>query len=50
VAEVLSENGGGRARLTRERVIQAAVSVADSGGLGSLTTCSPDTSSASVST
>ena len=37
MAEVVSENGGGRARLTRERVIQAALSVADSGGLGSLT-------------
>ena len=37
VAEVVSENGGGRPRLTRERVIQAALSVADSGGLGSLT-------------
>src|SRR5689334_24816130 len=37
VAEAVSESGGGRARLTRERVIQAALSVADSGGLGSLT-------------
>ena len=36
VGEV-SENGRGRVRLTRERVIQAALSVADSGGLGSLT-------------
>ena len=37
MAEVVSENGRGRARLTRERVIQGALSVADSGGLGSLT-------------
>ena len=37
MAEAVSESGGGRARLTRERVIQAALSVADSGGLGSLT-------------
>ena len=37
MAEVASVNGGGRPRLTRERVIQAALSVADSGGLGSLT-------------
>ena len=37
VAETVSENGGGRPRLTRERVIQASLSVADSGGLGSLT-------------
>ena len=37
VAEAVSESGGGRARLTRERVIQAALSVADSDGLGSLT-------------
>ena len=37
MAEVVGENGGGRPRLTRERVIQAALSVADSGGLGSLT-------------
>ena len=37
VAEAVSENGSRRARLTRERVIQAALAVADSGGLGSLT-------------
>jgi AcrR family transcriptional regulator len=37
VSEAVSENGGRRPRLTRERVIQAALSVADSGGLGSLT-------------
>src|SRR3982751_3918357 len=37
VAEAVSEIGGRRARLTRERVIQAALSVADSGGLGALT-------------
>jgi len=37
VVEEVSENGPARARLTRERVIQAALSVADSGGLGSLT-------------
>ena len=37
MAEVASENGERRARLTRERVIQAALSVADAGGLGSLT-------------
>ena len=37
MAEEVSENGRGRARLTRERVIQAALFVADSGGLGSLT-------------
>ena len=37
MAEVVSENGRGRARLTRQRVIQGALSVADSGGLGSLT-------------
>jgi AcrR family transcriptional regulator len=36
VSEAVSENGG-RRRLTRERVIQAALAVADSGGLGSLT-------------
>ena len=34
--EVVSENGGDP-RLTRERVLQAALSVADAGGLGSLT-------------
>jgi AcrR family transcriptional regulator len=33
----ISDTGGRRARLTRERVIQAALAVADSGGLGSLT-------------
>ena len=37
MVEAAIRNGGGRARLTRERVIQAALSVADSGGLGSLT-------------
>jgi len=37
VSEAVSENGGPRPRLTRERVIQAALAVADSGGLGSLT-------------
>ena len=37
MADAVSENGGGRPRLTRERVIQGALSVADSGGLGSLT-------------
>ena len=37
MVEEVSENGPARARLTRERVIQAALSVADSGGLGSLT-------------
>ena len=37
MAEVVSENGGRRPRLTRERVIQGALAVADSGGLGSLT-------------
>jgi AcrR family transcriptional regulator len=37
VSEAVSENGGRRPRLTRERVIQAALSVADAGGLGSLT-------------
>ena len=37
MSEAVSENGGRRARLTRERVIQAALCVADSGGLGSLT-------------
>ena len=37
MSEAVSENGGRRPRLTRERVIQAALAVADSGGLGSLT-------------
>jgi AcrR family transcriptional regulator len=37
VSEAGSEDGGRRPRLTRERVIQGALSVADSGGLGSLT-------------
>jgi AcrR family transcriptional regulator len=37
IREAVSENAGRRPRLTRERVIQAALSVADSGGLGSLT-------------
>jgi len=37
VSEAVSENGGPRPRRTRERVIQAALAVADSGGLGSLT-------------
>ena len=37
MSEAVSENGGRRGRLTRERVIQAALFVADSGGLGSLT-------------
>ena len=37
MSEVASENGERRPRLTRERVIQAALAVADSGGLGSLT-------------
>lgn len=37
VSQAVSEDGGRRPRLTRERVVQAALSVADSGGLGSLT-------------
>jgi len=37
VSEGATEHDGRRPRLTRERVIQAALSVADSGGLGSLT-------------
>lgn len=37
MSEAVSDDGGRRTRLTRERVIQAALSVADSGGLGSLT-------------
>src|SRR2546430_10443027 len=35
--EPVSENGRRRARLTRERVLQAALAVADAGGVGSLT-------------
>jgi len=37
VSEAVSENGGRRPRLTRARVIQSALAVADSGGLVSLT-------------
>ncbi|MEV0809739.1 TetR/AcrR family transcriptional regulator [Micromonospora sp. NPDC050200] len=37
MSEPVSEGGRRRARLTRERVLQGALSVADSGGLGSLT-------------
>jgi AcrR family transcriptional regulator len=37
MSEPASEDGRRRARLTRERVLQGALSVADSGGLGSLT-------------
>jgi AcrR family transcriptional regulator len=37
VSEAVREDGARRPRLTRERVVQAALSVADSGGLGSLT-------------
>ena len=37
MSEAVSENGGRRPRLTRARVIQSALAVADSGGLGSLT-------------
>lgn len=37
MSEPVSEGGRWRARLTRERVLQGALSVADSGGLGSLT-------------
>jgi AcrR family transcriptional regulator len=37
VGRTVGEDGGRRPRLTRERVIRAALSVADSGGLGSLT-------------
>jgi AcrR family transcriptional regulator len=37
VSEAVREDGGRRPRLTRERVIRAALSVADAGGLGSLT-------------
>lgn len=37
VSEPVSESGPRRARLTRERVLQGALAVADSGGLASLT-------------
>ena len=37
MSEAVSENGRRRPRLTRARVIQSALAVADSGGLGSLT-------------
>jgi AcrR family transcriptional regulator len=37
VSEAVTQDGGRRPRLTRERVIRAALSVADAGGLGSLT-------------
>jgi AcrR family transcriptional regulator len=37
MAEPVAEAGARRPRLTRERVLRAALSVADSGGLGSLT-------------
>jgi AcrR family transcriptional regulator len=37
MAEAVTEPAGRRPRLSRERVLQAALSVADSGGLGSLT-------------
>jgi AcrR family transcriptional regulator len=37
MAEPVSEGGRRRARLTRERVLRGALSVADSGGLASLT-------------
>ena len=37
MSEPVSDGGRQRARLTRERVLRGALSVADSGGLGSLT-------------
>jgi AcrR family transcriptional regulator len=37
MSEPVSEGGGRRARLTRERVLRGALSVADARGLGSLT-------------
>jgi AcrR family transcriptional regulator len=37
MSEPVSEGGRRRARLTRERVLRGALSVADAGGLGSLT-------------
>jgi AcrR family transcriptional regulator len=37
MAEPVMEGGGRRPRLSRERVLQGALSVADAGGLGSLT-------------
>jgi AcrR family transcriptional regulator len=37
MAEPVSADGGRRPRLSRERVLEGALSIADSGGLGSLT-------------